>query len=230
MSTIKIITTSDGSHSLLDVSLNETYHSIHGAIQESRHVFIRAGLDHWLQRNKKREIRIFEAGFGTGLNVFLTLLHHSLQEVKTYYESWEAFPLEMAILQQLNYPVTLGAPESFSKIHEAPWNQPTPLSPSFTLCKKRADIVVDPIHCSTSFDLIYYDAFAPMKQPEMWTLSTLKKISNLLAPGGVLVTYCAKGQVKRDLKSLKLTIETLPGSPGKKEMIRANFNSDFGQK
>ncbi len=228
MSTIKIITTSDGSHSLLDTSLNETYHSIHGAIQESQHVFIRAGLDHWLQRNQKSEIRIFEAGFGTGLNVFLTLLHHTLHEVKTFYESWEAFPVETPMLQQLNHPVTLGSPESFSRIHEAPWDQPIPISPSFTLCKKRGDILVEAIQSNAPFDLIYYDAFAPMKQPEMWTLATLTKIANLLAPGGVFVTYCAKGQVKRDLKSLELEVETLAGSPGKKEMIRATFNS--GQK
>lgn len=230
MSTIKIITTSDGSHSLLDTSLNETYHSIHGAIQESQHVFIRAGLDHWLQRNQKSKIRIFEAGFGTGLNVFLTALHHALNEVKTYYESWEAFPLETNMLKKLNYPVTLGSPEIFSRIHEAAWNQPTSILTSFTLCKKRGDILMDRLNGTASFDLIYYDAFAPMKQPEMWTLSTLRKISSLLAPNGVLVTYCAKGQVKRDLKSLELAIETLPGSPGKKEMIRATFNSGLGQK
>ena len=220
MSTIKIITTSDGSHSLLNTSLNETYHSVHGAIQESQHVFIQAGLDHWLQRNQKREIRIFEVGFGTGLNVILTLLHHALHEVKTYYESWEAFPLEIAILQQLNYPATLGSPESFSKIHEAPWDQAIYISPTFALNKRRADILLDPLDGATSFDLIYYDAFAPTKQPEMWTLATLKKITDLLAPMGVLVTYCAKGQVKRDLKSLRLAIESLPGPPGKNEMIR----------
>ncbi len=220
MSTIKIITTSDGSHSLLDTSLNETYHSIHGAIQESQHVFIRAGLDHWLQKNKKNEIRIFEAGFGTGLNVFLTALHHAFHEVRTYYESWEAFPLETNIIKKLNYPVTLGSPEIFSRIHEVPWNQPTSILTSFTLSKKRGDILVDPIQSSPPFDLIYYDAFAPLKQPEMWTLSALKKISGLLAPSGVLVTYCAKGQVKRDLKLLGLSIEAIPGPPGKKEMIR----------
>lgn len=221
MSEIKIITTSDGSHSLLNTALNETYHSIHGAIQESRHVFIHAGLDHWLHRNQKKDVRIFEAGFGTGLNVFLTTLHNYQTKVSTYYESWEAFPLEMSVVRKLNYPETLGSEEDFYKIHEAPWNQPSSINSNFTLNKRRGDIVLDSLGAPSSFDLIFYDAFAPMKQPDMWAPATLKKITDLLSPDGVLVTYCARGQVKRDLKSLKLTIETIPGPPGKKEMIRA---------
>ena len=221
MSAIKIITTSDGSHSLLNTALNETYHSIHGAIQESQHVFIQAGLDHWLRRNHKNEIRIFEVGFGTGLNAFLTLLHSSLSETKIYYESWEAFPLGMSTIRQLNYPLVLGSSALYSKIHESSWDDPVRITPTFSLNKRKGDILLDPFNEPASFDLVYYDAFAPMKQPAVWDVAILKKVADLLAPGGVWVTYCARGQVKRDLKSLTLTIETLPGPPGKKEMIRA---------
>ena len=221
MDELRIITTSDGSHSLLNTQRNETYHSIHGAVQESNHVFILHGLNHWLERNKKKEIKILEIGFGTGLNAFLTLLHSTPSGIHMYYESWEAHPLEMDIIKQLNYPDVLGSPELFSGIHEASWEEPVAIIPEFTLHKRKGDILIDPLGESLLFDLIYYDAFAPAKQPEMWTLEVLKKVTDSLAQAGTWITYCAKGQVKRDLKTLGLTVETLPGPPGKKEMIRA---------
>lgn len=222
MDEIRIITTSDGSHSLLNTALNETYHSIHGAVQESKYVFILQGLDHWLERNKKKEIKILEIGFGTGLNAFLTILHSIQSGVHMYYESWEVYPLEMDIVKQLNYPNVLGSPELFSSIQEASWDQAVAITPEFTLYKRKGNILIGPLEESLPFDLIYHDAFAPVKQPEMWTFEMLKKVTGSLAQAGVWITYCAKGQVKRDLKTLGLTVETLPGPPGKKEMIRAS--------
>ena len=219
MSHIKIISTSDGSHSLLNTSLNETYHSVHGAIQESKHVFIQNGLDFWISRNPAKEPRILEIGFGTGLNVLLTLLHGQSSQQKIYYESWEMYPLDQSVVRELNYGLLLEAGENFSEIHNALWNSTVALSPHFTLHKHLGSILIDSL--TGPFDLVYYDAFAPSKQAEMWTIEALKKITNSIAPGGVWVTYCAKGQLKRDLKALGLNVETLPGPPGKKEMVRA---------
>ncbi|HRI78041.1 MAG TPA: tRNA (5-methylaminomethyl-2-thiouridine)(34)-methyltransferase MnmD [Cyclobacteriaceae bacterium] len=221
MSLINLITTSDGSHSLVNTALNETYHSVHGAITESKHVYIHNGLDFWLEQNGDRELRILEIGFGTGLNVLLTLLHAQSLKNRIYYESWEAFPLEDSIVHQLNYGVRLGASDSVSKIYGAIWDSTVQLTPSFALKKIHGDVLTSPI--SGSFDLVYYDAFAPSKQPAMWTIDILKKITDAMAFGGILVTYCAKGQLKRDLRTLGLTFETLPGPPGKKEMVRTKI-------
>jgi tRNA U34 5-methylaminomethyl-2-thiouridine-forming methyltransferase MnmC len=221
MSGVSIIQTADGSHSLFNAALNETYHSIHGAIQESQHVFIRHGLEYWCEKNPSQPIRILEIGFGTGLNAFLTQLYATVHQRKIYYESWEAFPLEEAIYTQLNYADQLGFHDRFIKMHEAPWNKSSTLEDEFALHKKKADILVHPLPSTPPFDIIYYDAFAPSKQPELWTLEVLGKVLGVLAPHGVWITYCAKGQLKRDLTTLGLTVQTLEGPPGKKEMVRA---------
>lgn len=217
---VEIITTSDGSHSLMNTDLQETYHSVHGAIQESKHVFIHAGLDFWIEQNIGKEVRILELGFGTGLNAFLTLLGTSQLRISVHYESWEMYPLELSIVRQLNYGDVLRAPADFLKLHQAPWEEPSGIASDFILTKRKGDIQQALWH-GQPFDIIYYDAFAPAKQPYLWDAKVLKKITDTLAPGGVWVTYCAKGQVKRDLRSLGLKVETLPGAPGKKEMIRA---------
>ncbi len=222
MTDIRIITTADGSHSLHHAGLNETYHSVHGAIRESQYVFIRQGLVRWLELNNSKEIRILEVGFGTGLNALLTLLHSLQTNVKVYYESWEANPLDSLFVQQLNYGEMLKGAAWFGKINKAEWNEAGAITADFTLHKHHGDILRDTLNPSARFDLIYFDAFAPSKQPEMWTLEQIRKITDTLAPGGIWVTYCAKGQVKRDLVSLKFTVETLAGPPGKKEMIRAS--------
>ncbi len=221
MSDLTIITTSDGSHSLFNPLLNETYHSVHGAIQESQHVFIQQGLKYWLAHNPSKDIRILEIGFGTGLNAFLTLLDLQNSGYRIYYESWEAFPLPIDLAVQLNYPIQLGAIDVFAQLHQSEWNAFVSITPEFILYKRLGDILKDPLPGADSFDLIYYDAFAPSKQPQLWTFDVLKKVVDAMSPAGVWVTYCAKGQLKRDLKSLGLTVETLTGPPGKKEMVRA---------
>jgi tRNA U34 5-methylaminomethyl-2-thiouridine-forming methyltransferase MnmC len=217
---LSIITTSDGSHSLMNTDLQETYHSVHGAIQESKHVFISAGLNFWTKQSPGKKIRILEMGFGTGLNAFLTLVESKRLNLPVYFESWEMFPVDISLARQLNYGDTLGSPETFLKLHEIEWDEPSPITADFTLVKRKGDIQQGSWP-EQSFDLVYYDAFAPSKQPYLWSGEVLKKISDVLAPGGVWVTYCAKGQVKRDLRSFGLKVETLPGAPGKKEMIRA---------
>ena len=219
----QIIITSDGSHSLINTELNETYHSTHGAIQESIHVFIKSGLDYFQQKNKPTEIKILEVGFGTGLNALLTLQYNLAHPIKIQYDSLEVFPIEQQTASRLNYPNTLGFPEAekyFMQLHHSPWNEEIMVTDHFTLLKHHVKIQ-DIELGSEKFDIIYFDAFAPSKQPEMWELSILKKIEQSMRVSGVFVTYCAKGQVKRDLKSVGLSVEPLPGPPGKREMIRA---------
>ncbi len=219
---LRIITTGDGSHSLFHDELNETYHSRHGAIRESRHVFIENGLSHWLTRSGSRHARVVEVGFGTGLNAWLTLHAISAHSATVVYTSIEAYPLSREVWTQLNYaPVT---DITFSRLHEAAWNSPVPISDTFTLEKLKGKLEEQQLSRQT-FDVIYFDAFAPSRQPEMWELSMLKKVCSQLAEGGIFVTYCARGQLKRDLRLLGLDVETLTGPPGKKEMVRATRRS-----
>ena len=219
MDQIHIIETKDGSSSLLNVSLNETYHSTHGAIQESKHVFIETGLKPFLDC-KKNELSILEIGFGTGLNALLTIQSAKQFPIKIYYETIEAFPLVSDIITNLNYPQLLNAEDLFSQIHNSPWSEVEEITPNFKL-NKRAVKLQEAYLENEKFDLIYFDAFAPAKQPEMWELSILTKIILAMKPNGIFVTYCAKGQLRRDLISLGLVVEKLPGPPGKREMIRA---------
>lgn len=221
MDNIKVIVTEDGSHTLLHEALQETYHSVHGAIRESQHVFIRHGLEYWLQESGKRKLRILEIGFGTGLNAVLTLLKVLEMKLEVYYESWETNPLSDEVVDQLNYHETLGSVQLFRELHRADWNKDVRIAEGFTFRKTNDSILSGTLTASSSFDLIFYDAFAPSRQPEMWTFDVLKKVTDHLSHHGVWVTYCAKGQVKRDLKALNLRVETLQGPPGKKEMIRA---------
>lgn len=219
MNQIQVIETKDGSSSLLNVSLNETYHSAHGAIQESRHVFIESGLMPFLD-SKKNELSILEIGFGTGLNMLLTVLTAQQYSTKIYYEAVEAFPLENEIITTLNYPQLLQAETLFQQIHHSRWDEVKEITPDFKL-NKRAVKLEEAVFENEKFDLIYFDPFAPVKQPEMWELLILKKIADTMKPNGIFVTYCAKGQVRRDLISLGLAVEKLPGPLGKREMIRA---------
>ena len=216
---IEIITTSDGSHSLLNTELNETYHSIHGAIQESSHVFIRNGFDFFLEQSNPENINILEIGFGTGLNALLTVQRALALENKIHYTTLEAFPIELNTWTQLNYTESIGLKDYFEKLHEAEWSSWQTILLNFQLLKLNTTLQNVEFPAS-SFDAVFFDAFAPNKQPEMWELPMLKKIFDAMNNKGVFVTYSAKGQLKRDLKSLGLDVQTLPGPPGKKEMVR----------
>lgn len=217
---IQIITTQDGSHSLFNPELNETYHSIHGAIQESNHVFIKNGLEFFLANSNDEPVNVLEIGFGTGLNVLLTLQKSTQLKNKINYTTLEAFPLAKDVWSKLNYINSIGLKDYFTLLHESAWNEWMPITDKFDFLKlklKLEEVTLEANH----YNVIYFDAFAPNKQPELWQPFILKKVTDYLKPNGIFVTYCAKGQLKRDLKDLGLNIETLPGPPGKKEMIRA---------
>ncbi|NND07725.1 MAG: tRNA (5-methylaminomethyl-2-thiouridine)(34)-methyltransferase MnmD [Saprospiraceae bacterium] len=212
-----MITTDDGSHSIFDGDLQETFHSKHGAIQESQHVFISAGLTPCMA--SKDQVNILELGFGTGLNAALSWKygqHHPSSMIN--YSSLEAFPLSSEITRKLNYAQLLGM-EDFYRLHTAEWNKPTALSPNFTLHKIKTDF--SKFSYVRAYDLIYFDVFAPKYQSRFWEEPFL---SNLLAnqePGSVLVTYGAKGSFRRTLQRLGMEVEKLPGPRGKREMTRA---------
>lgn len=219
---IEIITTSDGSHSLLNTELNETYHSTHGALRESLHVFLDKGFDFAIQQNSLKQIHILEIGFGTGLNALLTLQRAIAGAVDVYYTSLEAYPLHERLWQNLNYAESLGMQEAFYQLHHVSWESWQTIHPNFRLLKREGMLQL--LSLTTTYDVIYFDAFAPSKQPEMWEFPVLEKVVQQLNPRGTFVTYCAKGQLKRDLKTLGLHVETLEGPPGKKEMVRAVKN------
>jgi tRNA U34 5-methylaminomethyl-2-thiouridine-forming methyltransferase MnmC len=216
---IQIITTGDGSHSLLNTTLNETYHSVHGAKRESIHVFIKHGLEFFREKSPCEVVSIFEVGFGTGLNALLTASFADEKKQKINYTSIEAFPLTSEIWSQLNYSETDHDRLLFKKLHEDSWGTENLISDFFALLKMK--ITLQEISFKEHFDVVYFDAFAPSKQPELWEIPVLQKIYEALKVDGVFVTYCAKGQLKRDLKTLGFLVETLAGPPGKKEMVRA---------
>lgn len=222
MPKVEIFETKDGSHSLLLPEMNETYHSTHGATTESAYVFIDKGLNHYRSLYPDHKIiRILEIGFGTGLNPWLTALEADKQSLKVEFTSLEKFPLEPEITTQLNYANTHSeaAKSLFDKIHSVSWESLQPVTDYFSLQKINTDIYTF-LGATGLFDIIYFDAFAPSKQPEMWAPEILKKMHDLLSPKGIFTTYCAQGQFKRDLKSVGFAIEELQGPPGKKEMTR----------
>ncbi len=217
--------TADGSSTLFAPALNQHYHSTHGAVQESLHVFIEAGLHHF----KTTEIAILEIGFGSGLNAFLTLLETQKAAQKVTYTAVEKFPISNELAVGLNYADRFAenpdAQKLFAALHSAAWEVAVKITPNFTLVKQQKDFLE--ITDQAAFDVIYFDAFSPEAQPELWTEAFLTQMHNALKPGCILVTYCAKGQVKRNLKAAGFMVETLPGPPGKREMTRAVKIADF---
>lgn len=215
----RIITTEDGSHSLFNEELNETYHSTRGAIGESIHVFIKEGLEYFLDKSEKKVIRILEVGFGTGLNAFLTEQFAKRNKVEINFTTLEPFPIDEEIYKKLNYSRPNIDSEIFLAIHQSPWEEEMRISSQFQLHKTKSQL--EYFHTNQLFNIIYFDAFAPSKQPEMWSLENLKKCYDLLSSGGILTTYCAQGQFKRNLETAGFKVETLQGAMGKKEMVRA---------
>ncbi len=211
------IETKDGSHTLYSETAGEHYHSTYGAVQESEHIFIRAGLDGFA--GQKNELRVLEIGFGTGLNALLTLKWAEKNRRKVSYTGVEAFPLAENTVAKLNYAGLLGISEDvFLKLHRSA--KRLAVSPFFTLRvlhEKFQDFFPE----NQAFDVVFFDAFSPENQPEMWTVEGFKKLFDALADSGVLVTYSCKGTVKRALKAAGFRIEKLPGPPGKREFLRA---------
>lgn len=219
---LRVITTEDGSSSIYHQGFDETYHSSHGAIQESNHVYIKAGLNHWLSQNAGKPIEILEVGMGTGLNVILTLKAQLEIGFPVRYTAIEPHPIDNTVLNELNYKEKFNhsiVSELFDRLHELPWEEETSLSLEFKLEKLKQtfqDFIPD-----QTYDLVYYDAFAPEKQAELWDRQWLQKVHYLLKPGGIICSYCAKGDFKRNLKAIGFKVERLPGPPGKAQMIRA---------
>lgn len=216
---LKILETEDGSHSLYRSDIRESYHSLKGALQESEHVYIREGLDQVLKPSET--FRVFELGFGTGLNALLACLRAEETQKSMHYHSLEAYPLDRDIWEKLNYPALMGNDDSlWNKLHASIWGEDVIIHSFFTLHKEQTSLE-EAILGSETYDLVFYDAFAPSKQPELWTLEPLEKVTKAMKQGGLLVTYCAQGQFKRNLKALGMEVQTLKGPPGKKEMVRA---------
>ena len=211
--------TADGSMTIYLPEMDEHYHSYHGALQEALHVFIENGIK---KLPYKEEIAVFELGLGTGLNALLTALWANENNQKVDYFGLEAFPVEVEMNLKLNYQKLIPnhlATVYFTKIIEAEWEKSIVISEKFQIQKVKETI--QNLSVSNQFDVVFFDAFGPRAQEEMWDFEILKKTTSMLNPNGLFVTYCAKGQLKRDLKTLGLKVETLPGPPGKREMTIA---------
>ncbi|RXK83559.1 tRNA (5-methylaminomethyl-2-thiouridine)(34)-methyltransferase MnmD [Filimonas effusa] len=220
--------TRDGSHTISIPSLDVTFHSVYGAIQESMWVFIISGWKYWLQQPQVAEapeqaVRILEMGFGTGLNALLTLQQARLTEQPVFYQSVEQYPLTAEEADGLNYADQLNdaslAPY-LEQLHSSAWNEDLSLTPYFTLHKSHA--ALQDLQTDHRFHIIYYDAFAPRAQPELWTEEIFSQLIGYLEPSGILLTYCSKSIVRKAMQAAGFTVEKIQGPPHKREMLRAH--------
>ncbi len=208
--------TADGSCTFLIPDVDVTYHSRHGALQESGHVFIESGFRCVMNGNEGRnELRIFEMGFGTGLNCYLTAKEAARYPCRVYYHALEAYPLQQEELSEYLKEFD----DEMTKIHDAEWNKTVEVFPNFSLHKQQISLL--DFSFLKPFHLVYYDAFAPSFQPELWTETVFQKIFGGLHANGMLVTYCSKGDVRRALESVGFLVEKLAGPKGKREILRA---------
>ena len=217
---LQIVSTADNSHTLFLPGLNEHYHSVSGAVTESRHIFIEAGLDEALKN--KDAISVLEIGFGTGLNALLTCLRAIASGVIIYFEALEPRPIPEHVIEKLNYPEVVVNPDAlkmFRKIHDSTWDSEITIHPSFTLFKRCEKL--ENTSFANQFDLIYFDAFAPQIIPHLWSEEIFRKLNASLNPNGMLVTYSAAGMVKSNLRNAGFCVKRLPGANGKRHMIRA---------
>jgi len=214
----EIIITSDGSTTIHIPEWNEQYHSKHGAIQEAYHVFIKHGLQLFSNEN----VAILEIGFGTGLNAFITFLEYQKQQLTINYTGVEAYPIAAEEIEQLNYVKELNAEKNqtvFDTMHGCNWEEKQAINNQFSLTKQQ--LFFDKITAKNEYNLIYFDAFGARVQPELWTEDIFKIMFDSLQENGVLVTYSAKGSVRRAMQAVGFEVERLPGPPGKREMLRA---------
>ena len=218
----EVVITGDGSSTIHLPEWDEQYHSKHGAIQEAYHVFIKHGLQHVYNFGETNNLAILEIGFGTGLNAFITLLEADKLKLLIDYFGVEAYPVAMDEIKQLNYPKQLQVSkneELFKKLHVVGWNESNEISKNFSLTKQNR--FFSEINEKTVYNLIYFDAFGARVQPELWTEKIFQQMFDALIDGGVLVTYAAKGSVRRAMQAVGFKVEKLPGPPGKREMLRA---------
>lgn len=222
----EIIKTADGSSTIFLPGWNEHYHSKHGALQEAYHVFIRSGLEFYTGAgNLTGDISILEIGFGTGLNALITLLEQDDLPVDIEYTGIEAYPVSEEELEQLNYSQLFPGPQVsdvFKRLHDMPWESRSEVVPGFSLTKRK--MFFHEIAEEDHYDLVYFDAFGPRVQPDLWTEEIFGKMYRSMKKEGVLVTYSAKGSVRRAMQAVGFLVERLPGPPGKREMLRAVKN------
>ncbi len=221
MNPLSFSLTSDGSKTIYNNQIGEHYHSRHGALQESRHVFLNSGLKYFLESKNPPEVSILEVGFGTGLNFLLSADHASANKMKLEYTGIEAYPLSADMIRDTDYGQYISSElwHSFQEKYSSALKSEVAVDPYCLLtisCTKVLDF-----ETHKRYDIIYFDAFAAVHQPEMWSHETLAKISKFLKPGGVFVTYAITGNLKRSMKALGFSVEKAPGAPGKREMLRA---------
>jgi tRNA U34 5-methylaminomethyl-2-thiouridine-forming methyltransferase MnmC len=218
----EIIITTDGSHSVAIPQMGVTYHSTHGAIQESVHVFIESGLRYVLGRLKEpSSLSVFEMGFGTGLNALLTLMEAEKSQQKIYYETIELYPLEPSTYKYLNYCAMLERSDVeifFAQMHTCAWDIQIEITPWFSFKKKQISLA--DFSTNQQFNIIYFDAFAPDVQPELWTTTVFKKLHDMMKTNAVLTTYCSKSIVRKAMTEAGLKVEKIPGPPHKREIVR----------
>ena len=217
----QIISNEQGLKTLYRADIQETYHSIHGAIAESLHVFMEAGLQRYIDLFEPSKINILEIGFGTGLNAMLSLLFAQEHQLNINYHSYETLPLSYSLIQDLQYQAHWGQEQEhwFVQIHQSPWEENMLINANFSLLKLQQSILL--AEPKPGYEIIFFDAFAPDKQPELWSLQVFKKMYKALNPGGILVTYAAKGDVRRSLLEAGFKVEKLAGPPHKRHMLRA---------
>ena len=217
-STVRVVPTADGSHTILNETLGKSYHSIHGAIQESQRVYIEVGLEAAFDKFPDEVLQIFEMGFGTGLNALLTAREAERRQRRVCYVAIDAYPLPLTETRQLNYDTLLGT-SYLAALHESPWIWPVTINSYLTLTKLAG--MLQELQTENRFHLIYYDAFAPSAQPELWEPNIFRQVADLLLPGGMLTTYCSESYVQRNLRAAGLTVEKHPGPYGKRDILRA---------
>ncbi|MBD2700968.1 tRNA (5-methylaminomethyl-2-thiouridine)(34)-methyltransferase MnmD [Spirosoma sp. BT702] len=218
---VQLLITADGSHTAVNQTLDKTYHSIHGALQESKRVFIELGLQAAFEIFPVATLRIFEMGFGTGLNALLTAKEAVTNKRQIEYTAVEAYPMAVQDAQQLNFDTLLGT-NYLANLHESPWETLVDINPYFQLTKVQGKL--EDFWPEAQYHLIYFDAFAPTAQPELWEADIFRKMTQFLLPNGMLTTYCSKSYVQRNMRAAGLTVEKHPGPPHKRDIIRAIRN------
>jgi len=218
----EFLITQDKSYTIALPALNVTYHSKYGSIQESNHVFIQAGIEYYQSLLNKNNLMIFEMGFGTGLNALLSYQFALKNNIAIYYSGLELYPISLQDATKLNYGQLLNAENTFLQLHTCAWQKKYVFNKNFSFLKIQTSLLT--YHHHQLYDIIFYDAFAPAAQPELWTKDIFDKLFSMLLPSGILVTYCSKSYVRKNMEATGFTIQKIPGPVGKREMIRAVKN------